>query len=78
MISINASPSSALSAATDPAAMPAGSGLGFARVGRLAGARAPAGEVAESFHQGMDLGGQTATRATNRLSSLFFGAPAAC
>ncbi len=78
MISINASPSSALSAATDPAAMPAGSGLGFARVGRLAGGQAPAGEVAESVHQGMDLGAQTAARATDRLNSLFFAAPAAC
>jgi hypothetical protein len=57
MVSINASP---LSAATDPAAMPAGSGLGFAHVSRLAGARAPAGEVAESVHQSMELGGQAA------------------
>jgi hypothetical protein len=58
--------------------MPAGSGLGFARVGRLAGGQAPAGEVAESVHQGMDLGSQTAARATDRLNSLFFAAPAAC
>ena len=52
--------------------------LGFAHVGRLAGGQAPAGEVAESFHQGMDLGGQAAARATDRLGPLFFGAPAAC
>jgi hypothetical protein len=52
--------------------------LGCARVGRLAGAQAPAGEVAESFRQGMDLGARTAARATDRLSARFFGAPAAC
>jgi hypothetical protein len=52
--------------------------FGFAHVGRLVGGQAPAGEVAESFHQGMELGGQAAARATDRLDPLFFGSLAAC
>jgi hypothetical protein len=47
-------------------------------VGRLSGGQAPAGEVAESFDQSMDLRCQPSARSADRLLSFFFWAPAAC
>jgi hypothetical protein len=52
--------------------------LGLGHIGRLSGYETPAGEVAESFDHGMDLHGQPAAGAANRLGPFFFLAPAAC
>ena len=50
---------------------------GCAHVSRLPGGQAPAGEVAKSFDQRVELGGQAAARPTDGLLAVLFWAPAA-
>jgi hypothetical protein len=52
--------------------------LRLGHISGLSGCEAPSGEVAEGFHQGVDLRCQPATRSANGLGALFFWAPAAC
>jgi len=47
----------------------------FADIRCLPRCQAPAGEVAEAFDQGMDLGGQPSTGATDRWRTFFFSGP---
>lgn len=50
----------------------------FGAVARLAAGQPKAGEHTQSIDQRVNLGGQSAPRAADRLIAIFWGAPAAC
>lgn len=52
--------------------------LGLRDVVRLTGGQSPTGQLPQAFDQRVNLGGQPATRAAQRLFPVFLGAPAAC
>lgn len=51
---------------------------GLREVMRLPLGEDESGQIAQSFDQGMNLGGQSATRAPDRLRAFFWAAPAEC
>src|SRR3990172_1708159 len=51
---------------------------GLRDIMHLSSGQAPTHSIAQTLHHGVDLGGQPAARAPERLVTVFFAAPAAC